>query len=373
MTCDAEFMFTIVEVASSTLDADVVMNQHANDDEPTYELNAERAEQVREALDDDELVEMYETMTLIRRFEERAGRAYQQKKVRGFCHLYSGQEACAVGAIETLEPRDYVITAYRDHGHALARDLDPGEIMAELFGKEEGCSEGKGGSMHLFDVEKNFYGGWAIVAGQIPLATGMGFGIDYRDDDAVCLCFFGEGAVHQGVVHESLNMAAVWDLPVVYIIEDNTYAMGTELSRVSAVTDLRKKAVGYDMPASRADGQDVFEVYTTIDEAVERAREESRPTLVHLDTYRYEGHSMTDPATYRDREEIEEEQRRDPIQRMSNWLIDEDICSQEALNEIDETARQTVQEAVDFAERADQPDLDALTEDVYVDWPWEVR
>ena len=349
------------------------MNDNASNDEPHFELNAELGEEVQSELGDDELVSMYEQMTLIRRFEEEAGRAYQMKKVQGFCHLYTGQEAVAVGAIGALEDRDYVISAYRDHGHALARGLDPNAVMAELFGKKTGTSRGKGGSMHLFDVDKNFYGGWAIVAGQIPLATGVSFAIDYRGEDAVCLCFFGEGAIHQGVFHESANMASNWDLPVIYLVEDNKYAMGTELERASAVTDLRKKAVSYDMNAENADGQDIFDVYTTVQDAVELAREERRPSLLHIDTYRYKGHSMTDPATYRDKEEIEKEQQRDPIQRFSNWLIDNDVLSQDDLNDIDEQMKELVAEAVDFADESEFPDSDALTEDVYVDWPWEIR
>ncbi|MFB6262379.1 MAG: pyruvate dehydrogenase (acetyl-transferring) E1 component subunit alpha [Bradymonadaceae bacterium] len=351
------------------------MNEQADEtgDSEIVELDEELGTELRDELGDQQLQSMYRQMVLIRRFEQEAGRAYQRKKVRGFCHLYSGEEACAVGSLATLADHDYVITAYRDHGHALAAGLDPDEIMAELYGKQAGCSDGKGGSMHLFDIEKNFYGGWAIVGGQLPIATGVGFASDYRDEDAVCLCFFGEGAIHQGVFHESANLAENWGLPVVYIIEDNTYAMGTALERVSAVTDLRKKADGYDMAASGADGQDVFEVYRTVEEAVRRAREESKPTLVHLDTYRFQGHSMTDPATYRDQDELEEEQRRDPIQRFSNWLIDAGVCSQDELHAIDEEAGERVDEAVDFADSADFPDREALTEDVYVDWPWEIR
>ncbi|MFB6351614.1 MAG: thiamine pyrophosphate-dependent enzyme, partial [Bradymonadaceae bacterium] len=284
-----------------------------------------------------------------------------------------GQEAVAVGAIDTLEDRDYTVTAYRDHGHALAAGMDPDEVMAELFGKAAGSSKGKGGSMHLFDIEKNFYGGWAIVGGQIPLATGVGFAIDYRDEQAVCLCFFGEGAIHQGVFHEAANMAENWDLPVVYIVEDNEYAMGTAVERASAVTDMTKKAASYDMRADDCDGQDIFQVYTTVSEAVEHARETGEPSLLHIDTYRYEGHSMTDPATYRDKAEIEEEQKRDPIQRFSNWMIDNDIRDQEELDAIDERMKTRAEEAVEFADQAEFPDEDELTEDVYVDWPWEVR
>jgi pyruvate dehydrogenase E1 component alpha subunit len=343
-------------------------------DEALFELDEALGDQVREELGEEQLVELYEDMTLIRRFEQQAGRAYQTQKVRGFCHLYTGQEAVAVGAIKAIDQQhDYIVTAYRDHGQAIAAGMDPDQIMAELFGKEEGSSDGKGGSMHLFDVEKNFYGGWAIVGGQIPLATGVGFAIDYRDKQAVCLCFLGEGAIHQGVFHESANMAENWDLPVVYIIEDNHYAMGTSLDRHSAVTDLRKKAESYDMRAEACDGQDIFDVYTTVQESVEHARETGAPSLLHVDTYRYEGHSMTDPATYRDKEEIEEEQKRDPIQRFSNWMMDNEVLDQDEMEEIDEQMKQRVEGSVEFAEQADFPDTSELTEDVYVDWPWEIQ
>ncbi len=342
-------------------------------DDALFELDEDLAAQVREQLDDEQLVSMYEDMTLIRRFEQEAGRAYQTKKIRGFCHLYTGQEAVGVGAIRAIEEDDYIITAYRDHGHALAAGMAPDVVMAELFGKAAGSSKGKGGSMHLFDVDKNFYGGWAIVGGQIPIATGVGFALDYRDEQAVCLCFFGEGAVHQGVFHESANMAENWDLPVIYIIEDNSYAMGTALERASAVTDLRKKAASYDMRADSCDGQDIFAVYSTVREAVEHARETGEPSLLHIDTYRYEGHSMTDPATYRDREEIEQEQKRDPIQRFSNWMIDHDVLGQDELDEIDERMKSLAKDSVEFAEQADFPDDSELTEDVYVDWPWEIQ
>jgi pyruvate dehydrogenase E1 component alpha subunit len=338
--------------------------ESAEDSAEPISLNDDIADDVRGDLSDDELVELYEQMVLIRRFEEHAGRAYQMKKIKGFCHLYTGQEACATGGIAAVRDDDYVMTAYRDHGHALARGLEPNEVMAELHGKAAGYTDGKCGSMHLFDVDKHFYGGWAIVGGHIPLAAGMAFAIDYRDEDRVCLCYFGEGAIHQGVFHEAANMASKWDLPVVYVVEDNDYAMGTALDRVSAVTDLTKKAVSYDMDAYAADGQDLFDVYNTIDEAVTGARNGEGPALVHLDTYRYRGHSMTDPATYRDRDELEQEQQRDPIQRFSNWLIDEDICTQDQLTNIDESAQNQVDEAVEFAEEADFPDESELETDV---------
>lgn len=330
----------------------------------------------RRLLDDlgaDKLVEMYESMTLIRRFEEQAGRSYQRGKIKGFCHLYTGQEAVAVGAMSALEARDYVVAAYREHGHALARGLDPHAVMAELFGKKTGVSAGKGGSMHLFDTQKNFYGGWGIVGGQIPTATGVAFAAKYRREDAVCLCFFGEGSIHQGVFHEALNMAAYMDLPVVYIIENNHYAMGTALERVSAITELDKKAISYDMDALRIeDGQDIFKVYDGLRAAVDRARHDMRPTLVEVITYRYKGHSMSDPATYRTSEEVADAQRRDPIQRFTQWLIDHDIRDQQALADIDARAKALAKETVTFADASDFPEPDQLTTDVYVEWPAEI-
>jgi pyruvate dehydrogenase E1 component alpha subunit len=349
------------------------MNDNESDNETLMALKAELGEQALEELGEEKIVSMYKDMVRIRRFEDQAGRAYQQKKVKGFCHLYTGQEACAVGAINALRDDDNVIAAYREHGHALARGLDPDRVMAELFGKAAGVTNGKGGSMHLFNVDKNFYGGWAIVGGHLPVAAGMAFATEYKGLDEVTMCFFGEGSIHQGVFHEAANMAEVYDLPVVFVIEDNRYAMGTELSRVSAVTDLKKKGKSYDMKAFGADGQDMFDVWSTSKEAVDYARSESRPALIHLDTYRYKGHSMTDPATYRDKDEVEDEQRRDPIQRMSNWLVDQEIMADEDLSEIDEAAKEMASDAVDFADQADFPDLDSLTEDVYVDWPWEIR
>jgi pyruvate dehydrogenase E1 component alpha subunit len=336
-------------------------------------LDEELGATYRDELGDDRLVEMYETMTLIRRFEEQAGRSYQRGKIKGFCHLYTGQEAVATGAMSALEARDYVVAAYREHGHAIARGLDENAVMAELFGKKTGVSKGKGGSMHLFDVEKNFYGGWGIVGGQIPTATGVAFASKYRDEDAVCLCFFGEGSIHQGVFHESLNMASVMNLPVVYIIENNKYAMGTAIDRISAVTELDKKAVSYDMEGVRIDdGQDIFKVYDGLKKAVDRAREDQRPTLVEIRTYRYKGHSMSDPATYRTKEEVEEAQKRDPIQRFTQWLVDNGIRSQEELAEIDERMKTRAKDAVEFADDSDFPDASELTTDIYVDWPAQI-
>jgi pyruvate dehydrogenase E1 component alpha subunit len=333
-------------------------------------LDADLGESLREELGDDRLVELYETMVLIRRFEEQAGRAYQMGKIKGFCHLYIGQEAVGVGSIAPLEQRDYVVAAYREHGQALARGLDPNALMAELFAKEAGVSKGKGGSMHLFDVDKNFYGGWGIVGGQIPTATGVAFAAKYREEDAVCLCFMGDGTVPQGAFHESLNLASIWDLPVVYVIENNRYGMGTAVERISAVTDMSSKAAGYNMEGVLVeDGQDLFKVYSAIDEAVERARADSRPTLLELRTYRYRGHSMSDPATYRTKDELQREQRKDPIQRFTRWLVDNEVRTEEQLKEIDARCKKQAKDAVKFADDADFPAPEALTEEVYVDWP----
>lgn len=337
-------------------------------------LDADIGQRLREELGDERLLEMYETMVLIRRFEEQAGRAYQMGKIKGFCHLYIGQEAVAVGSIGALEARDYIVAAYREHGQALARGLDPDAVMAELFGKVDGVSKGKGGSMHLFDTDKNFYGGWGIVGGQIPTATGVAFAAKYRDEQAVCLCFMGDGTVPQGAFHESLNMASTWDLPVVYIIENNRYGMGTAVERISAVTDMSSKAAGYGMEGVLVeDGQDVFKVYDAIQTAAERGRTENRPTLVEIRTYRYRGHSMSDPATYRTKEEVQREQRKDPIQRFTRWLVENEVSTEEALKEIDARCKQQAKDSVKFADDADFPPQSALTEDVYVEWPWEIE
>ncbi len=332
------------------------------------EMDEEQTERIRARLDDEKLLQMYEDMLLIRRFEERAGRSYQQKKIKGFCHLYIGQEALAVGSMQTIGDDDYIIAAYREHGHALARGVDPNAVMAELFGKKQGASGGMGGSMHIFDVDRKFYGGWGIVGGHIPTATGIGWAIKYREEGAVCLCFFGEGSIHQGAFHEALNMAALWDLPVVFITENNKYAMGTSLERASAITDIEKKAISYGIDYDTVDGQNIFSVWEAVDEAVTRAREESRPTFLDIRTYRYKGHSMSDPATYRTKEEVEEEQKRDPIQRMHNWLVDQGIKTDEELQDLDKHYKDKAKEATKFAEDGDFPPLSAIYDNVYVEW-----
>ncbi len=337
------------------------------------ELDAERAAAVREELGDDELVDMLRDMVLIRRFEEHAGRSYQRRKIKGFCHLYSGQEAIAVGSIRATTDADYIVSHYREHGHALAAGMGPKEVMAELYGKKTGCAGGKGGSMHLYDIEKKFMGGWGIVGGQTALGAGLAFAIDYRDDDAVCLAYLGDGAIHQGIVHESLNMAKVWGLPLVCIVENNQYGMGTAVDRVSSTTKLEKKADSHQIYNKAVDGQDVFQVYDAVTKARQRAIEEDEPTWLHLRTYRYYGHSMTDPATYRGKDEVQEQRDlRDPIVRLRNWLVEEEILGEDEIDGIDDEMDQVVKEAIAFADDSDFPDESALTSNVYVEWPGEI-
>lgn len=320
----------------------------------------------------EKVLRLYHDMLLLRRFEEVAGRQYQMGKIKGFCHLYIGQEAVAVGAMAAIEERDHVITAYREHGHALARGVDPNAIMAELFGKATGSSGGIGGSMHIFDVSKNFYGGWGIVGGHIPTAAGIAFATKYRGVDDVTLCFLGDGSIHQGVVHETMNMASLWDLPVVLITENNQYAMGTALDRASAITDIERKAVGYDIDHAQIDGQDIFKVIEGIGEAVARARKHSRPSFLDVVTYRYRGHSMSDPAKYRTKEELQEHQEAGPLVRMHAWLLDAGVSTEDELTAMDTEIKALVKESVKFADVSPQPDPSVLTKNVYVEWPWQI-
>lgn len=337
------------------------------------EITPEQTERVRARLSDDAILDIYKDMLRIRRFEERAGRAYQQGKIKGFCHLYIGQEGVAVGAMHAISDNDYVVAAYREHGHAIAKGIEPNAVMAELFGKAEGSSGGMGGSMHIFDTDRKFYGGWGIVGGHVPTATGIGWAIKYRGEDAVCLCFFGEGSIHQGAFHEALNMAALWDLPVIYITENNKYAMGTEVSRASAITELEKKAISYGIAHETVDGQNVFSVWESIDAAVDRAKKDGMPTFLDVRTYRYRGHSMSDPANYRTKEEVEEEQLRDPIQRLHNWLVDQGIATDDQLKELDKELKEEAKASEKFAMNGTQPSLNALYDHVYVDWPFDIE
>jgi len=318
---------------------------------------------------EDQCRRWYRQLCLLRRFEEKAAEAYSLGKIGGFCHLYIGQEAVAVGVMAALRDDDYIVTSYREHGHALARGLTARSIMAELYGKVDGCSGGKGGSMHLFDVSRNFLGGHGIVGGQIPLGTGMAFAAKYRGTDQVSVSFFGEAAANIGSFHESLNMASLWKLPAIYIIENNGYGMGTSIARATANMDLFHRAYSYDMEAEAVDGQDVFAVRDAMERAVGRARTDSLPTLLEMRTYRYVGHSMSDAAhgTYRSKEEVEEYRKRDPISVLGDYMVESDILDAAGLKAIDDEVKAEVQDALDFADKAQDPPLEHLYTDVCVE------
>ena len=314
------------------------------------------------------MMDLLYQMLLIRRFEEKAAEMYSQGKISGFLHLAVGMEASCVGAISALRPDDYVIGGYREHGHALAKGSDPRKCMAELFGRLGGLSKGKGGSMHFFNKELNFLGGTGIVGGQIPIGTGAAFAAKYNGTDQVCLCFFGDGSVAQGVFHESLNMAALWKLPVIYICENNLYAMGTALTRTQSVTDLYKKAEAYGMPGEQVDGMDALAVREAALRAVERARKDGTPTLLETRTYRFRGHSMRDPAAavYRTREEVDEWKKSDPIVLLWDRMSREGLITDAEYKDMDQEITQVIEDAVRFAEASPEPPLEELLTDVYV-------
>ena len=302
------------------------------------------------------------SMLLQRRFEERCAEAYALGKIGGFCHLYIGQEAISTGALSVLRPDDYVVTAYRDHGLAIARGMTSRSVMAELFGRRDGCAGGKGGSMHLFDANLNFLGGHGIVGGHIPLATGVAFAIKYRGGDQVCLCFFGEAAVNIGAFHEALNMAGLWKVPAVFIIENNRYGMGTAVARAMANDDVTVRAATYNIPGESVDGQDVFAVRDAVSRAVERARTDKTPTLLEMRTYRFMGHSMSDAVsgTYRTKAELEEEMRRDPIIVLHNRMAEAGEIDDAAYAKLDDEIKAEVQDAWDFADASPEPELEEL-------------
>ncbi|HET7602443.1 MAG TPA: pyruvate dehydrogenase (acetyl-transferring) E1 component subunit alpha [Gemmatimonadales bacterium] len=306
-------------------------------------------------------------MLLIRRFEEKAGEAYSLGKIGGFCHLYIGQEAVAVGTIAALRDDDYVISAYREHGQALARGMSARSVMAELYGKATGCSSGKGGSMHLFDAERHFMGGHGIVGGQIPLGAGFAFSAKYRGTDQVSLCYFGEAAANIGAFHETLNMAGLWKLPAIFVIENNGYGMGTAVGRAAAITDLFERAASYNMTGVAVDGQDVVAVKEATDAAVQRAREESAPTLMEIRTYRYVGHSMSDAAhgTYRTKAEVEQYQQRDPIEVLAARMREGGLLDDDSMAEMEKDVAAEVTDAEKFAEESPEPELSELYTDVY--------
>ena len=312
----------------------------------------------------DHLADLYRQMLVIRRVEEEAARAYAQGKIGGFLHLYIGQEAVAVGSIATLKPEDYVVTTYRDHGVAIAKGMTARSVMAELYGKVTGCSKGLGGSMHMFDAKTNMLGGHGIVGGHIPLATGAAFASKYRADGRVTLCYFGEGAVSIGGFHEGVSLAALWKLPIVFICENNEYSMGTPLSRTMSVEDVSMKALGYGIDRDRFFVEDVLDVEQRIGEAVQRARELSLPTLVEVRTYRFRGHSMSDPAKYRTQQELEERKKKDPLFRARTRLVDQGYA-EGRLKALEEDVEKEVADAVKFAEESPEPDPSLLESTTY--------
>ncbi|PYQ02256.1 MAG: pyruvate dehydrogenase (acetyl-transferring) E1 component subunit alpha [Acidobacteria bacterium] len=318
----------------------------------------------------DEAFSLYRQMLLIRRFEERCAQLYVEGKIGGFLHLYIGQEAVGVAAMSVMRPDDYLIAYYRDHGYALARGADPRLLLAELCGKVTGISRGKGGSMHFYDVPRGNFGGDGIVGGHLPLAAGMGYGIRLRNTDQVCLCFFGDGAVNEGAFHEALNVSALWDLPVIYIIENNRYGMGTSIDRASSVKDLYQRASAYGIPRREVNGMDLLAVRNAVTEAVERARKDKRPTLIEAETYRYRGHSMSDPGKYRTKEEVEEMMKSDPILLWGKRLMEQERFSQAELDAVDKEVLAQMEAAVAFVESSPDPPVETMFEDVYVRSPY---
>ncbi|QHT68081.1 pyruvate dehydrogenase (acetyl-transferring) E1 component subunit alpha [Rhodocytophaga rosea] len=314
----------------------------------------------------------YESMQLMRKFEEKAGQLYGQQKIRGFCHLYIGQEACASGAKTALTKDDKWITAYRDHGIPLALGTSPNAVMAELFAKQTGSSKGKGGSMHIFDKEVNFMGGHGIVGAQIPLGAGIGFAEMYNKTKNLSICYMGDGAVRQGAFHETLNMAMLWKIPVIFVIENNGYAMGTSVKRSSNVSELYTLGEAYDMPSEPVDAMNVEAVHEAVARAAERARAGEGPTLLEFRTYRYKGHSMSDPMKYRTREEVEEYKLRDPIEQVRKTILEKGIATEDDLAAIDARIKQQVDESVKFAEESPYPAPEEAFKDVYVqkDYPF---
>ena len=314
----------------------------------------------------EEIPAFYKNMLLIRRFEEQCGRLYMEQKIKGFLHLYIGEEAIATGAISGLRDDDYIITHYRDHGHALARGLDVGAVMAELMGKATGCSGGKGGSMHLFDVSKGFMGGHAIVGAHLPIAVGLAFAIKQQKRDSVVLCFFGDGAVNQGEFHEAMNLSSVWNLPVLFVLENNLYGMGSHVSRTHAAgSDMYKIAESYNMGTLQVDGMDVIEVRHHVDKALEHLRKGEGPLFLEAKTYRFRGHSMADPSAYRESSEVVQWQEKDPIDNLAKLAIQYDIFKESDLEKLDKEIQETVDDAIAFADESDEPDMADLHNNIY--------
>jgi pyruvate dehydrogenase E1 component alpha subunit len=318
-------------------------------------------------LDETQLLDVYRKMVTIRRFEEKAAEMYTKGKITGFCHLYAGEEAVAVGAIQALYDKDYVVSTYREHGHCIAKGAEPRVVMAELFGKETGISHGRGGSMHLFDPVLRFMGGYAIVGGGLPIAVGLGLSVMYKEEQEIVACFFGDGALPQGAFHESLNMAALWHLPVVFICENNFYGMGTLVQNAISQEHLYKFAEPYKIPGVRVDGMDVLEVYGAVTEAAARAREGDGPSLIEAVTYRFRGHSMSDPVEYRSKREERIWLERDPIKNLRKKLLTERGQDEAHLKEIEAEVEDVVEDAVRFADESPEPRLEDVGKHVYVD------
>lgn len=313
-----------------------------------------------------DVMNYYEQMLLIRRFEEKSGQLYGMGLIAGFCHLYIGQEAIAVGMRANMVKGDKVITTYRDHGHMIAVGSDPNKIMAELLGRIDGCSKGKGGSMHLFDLEKEFYGGHGIVGASVPIGTGLAFADKYRGNNNVTFCYFGDGAAHQGQVYESFNMAKLWNLPILFIIENNHYAMGTSQKRSSSIDELYKRGVGFNIPGVKIDGMNIFKVIEEGKKAVDYVRSGNGPMLIEMDTYRYRGHSMSDPATYRSKEEVNcKKENEDPIDNLRKYILENNLALEDDIKKIDKKIKTEIDEIVDFAKSSPEPDESELLTDVY--------
>jgi pyruvate dehydrogenase E1 component alpha subunit len=326
-------------------------------------LNSSRG---HELPDPDTSRELLRQMALIRRFEEEAGRQYQRAKAGGFLHLAIGEEATIVGTTSVMRPDDYLIGTYRTHGHAIARGTNPKNVMAELFGREDGTARGRGGSMHIFDGERRFMGGYGIVGGNLPIAAGLALASDYKETDDVTVCMFGDGASNTGNFGETMNLAALWSLPIVFLVENNLYGMGTAIERHSAITDLSHKAEGLGVPGERVDGMDVIAIRECVADHLEVARKERKPTLVEAFTYRYRGHSAADPEVYREKEEVEEWQKRDPIESFAKRLIEAGVITEADLAEVRRKVDVQVLEAVEFADASPEPPLDSLYDNLYV-------
>lgn len=315
----------------------------------------------------EQYLKWYESMLLMRKFEEKTGQVYVQQKIKGFCHLYIGQEAIVAGTVSATRKEDKHITAYRDHAHPIGLGLHPKYVMAEMYAKITGCSKGKGGSMHIFSKEHNFVGGHGIVGGQIPLGAGIAFAEKYMGTENVCVCSMGDGAVRQGALHEAFNMAMLWKLPVIFIVENNRYAMGTSVERTSNVHDLWKLGLAYDMPSKPVDGLSVEAVHEAMEEAVARARRGDGPTFLEMKTYRYKGHSMSDAQTYRTKDEVKEYQLQDPIEKVLKTLRDNKWIDDAGVETIEGNVKALVEESVKFAEESPYPDPDELYKDVYAE------